>query len=86
MILKREKCFKNKLSTFALVAKIRLRYNKNILRMEFCENDNYIVYIFVSLLSDSNENNRLNKRKLNFYSKMRINTHSCVIKLFSKGF
>jgi hypothetical protein len=50
----------------------------------FYKNDKYIyiVCIFVFLLSVSNKNNPLNK--LDSYSRMRINTHSRIIKTFSK--
>jgi hypothetical protein len=44
-----------------------------------------MVYLFVILLFDSNKNNLLNK-KLNSYFRMRINTHSCAIKILPKDF
>lgn len=39
-----------------------------------------------NLFSDSNKNNPLNKKKLNSYPRMRINTHSYTIKMLPKEF
>jgi hypothetical protein len=56
-----------------------LRCDENILK--FCENDKRIdiVCMFETLVYNS-----LNKRKLNSHSRMRNNTHSCVMKIFLK--